>query len=119
MRGQRTRCQGVKPAGEVACGTSLTGAHAFSLKVSDYRMGHETGGKDPHTCRSPRPTAVVSLGSPGHCVHWPLRLKRETPSFRESCPPAPQRDQFSLFAPLAQAGAGHGLLAWIFGSSAR
>ena len=63
------------------CETSLSGSHVYSSKVSASRMGHGASGKDRHTCRSPRPTAVVSLGlfvcSSRHRGRWSLRLSGE------------------------------------------
>ena len=63
------------------CETSLSGSHVYSSKVSASRMGHGASGKDRHTCRSPRPTVVVSLGlfvcPPKHRGRWSLRLSGE------------------------------------------
>ena len=61
-RGQRAGCQGIIGLERLTCGTDWFGSHVSSSKVVLYRMGHDIGGMARHTCRAPRPTAVVTLG---------------------------------------------------------
>ena len=110
-------------------GPALSGSHVSSSKVCFYRLGHGTGGMAQRTRWATRPTATVTLGVarvPLALAHRPLWLERcwrERPSGpceRAACQ-LREREIFHCMrpAPLAKAGAGRGVLAWIPGSFAR